>query len=324
MNGPRRLCARLLAALFATGMVLAGGTARPAAANQLGTYEGNGTTGRAHIPDFETWLGRPLSRALDFVSYGSSWSNLVSSAVYVANAWDGSRWRLSISVPMLPADGHSSLSQGATGAYNTYFKQIATTLVGHGLGASIIRLGWEFNGSWYPWAAYRCPTCFVQFWQQIVTTMRAVPGAQFKFDWCPDIGYQMTAADKVYPGDAYVDVIGLDVYNQSPDPTMTPQARWSYLMNQNFGLKWQAAFAGGHHKYLSFPEWATGVWTGKPGIGGGDDPYFIQQMHDWMKSQWNFSYHNYFDVNGSYKGKISTDQYPNAGALFRTLFLPEQ
>jgi beta-mannanase len=64
----------------------------------------------------------------------------------------------------------------------------------------------------------------------------------------------MIAADKVYPGDAYVDLIGLDVYNQSPDLDITPQGRWSYLMNQSFGLKWHANFGGGHRKWISFPE----------------------------------------------------------------------
>jgi hypothetical protein len=59
-------------------------------------------------------------------------------------------------------------------------------------------------------------------------------------------------------------------------------------------------------------------------VGGGDDPYFIQQIHDWMKSQWNFTYHNYFDNNGNFKAKLSNNQYPSAGAMFRKLFLPEQ
>jgi hypothetical protein len=322
-RGSRR-AARLLAGVLSIGVLIGTSLATtPVLANMLGTYKGNGTTGRAHVPDFEAWLGRDLGRALDFVSYGSSWSNMVSSAVYVAHSWDGGRWKLTISVPMLPADGHSSLKEGATGAYNTYFKQIATTLVGHGLGASVIRLGWEFNGNWFPWSAYKCPTCFVQFWQQIVTTMRSVPGAQFHFDWCPDLGFQMIAADKVYPGDAYVDLIGLDVYNQSSDRSITtPQGRWNNLMNTSFGLNWQANFAASHKKWISFPEWATGVWTNKPGVGGGDDPYFIQQMYNWMS--WHLvGYHNYFDIDSTFKSRLSNNQYPNSGALFRKLFLKQ-
>jgi hypothetical protein len=323
MIGRSGRAARLLAALLVTGTLLVAGLAAgPAAANALGTYKGNGSTGRANIPQFESWLGRKITRALDFVAYGS-WTNMVSSAVFVAHSWDGGRWKLSISLPMLPADGKSTLKEGATGAYNTYFKQIAATLVAHGLGNSVIRLGWEFNGDWFPWSAYKCPTCFVQFWRQIVTTMRAVPGAQFHFDWCLDVGYNMIASDTVYPGDAYVDLIGLDVYNQSWDRSVTtPEGRWSRLMNQNFGLKWQATFAATHRKWISFPEWATGVWSNAPGVGGGDDPYFIQQMSDWMKAH-NVGYNNYFDVQGTFKSQLSNNQYPKAGALFRKLFLPQ-
>jgi hypothetical protein len=318
-----RLAARPLAALLATALLLATGLAAgPAAANQLGTYKGNGTTGRNHIPEFEAWLGREIPRALDFVAIGNSWSSVISDAIYVAHSWDGGRWKLTISLPMLPADGHSTLQQGAKGAYNSYFKQIAGTLVAHGLGASVIRMGWEFNGNWFPWAANKCPSCFVQFWRQIVTTMRAVPGAQFHFDWCADLGYNSIASDTVYPGDAYVDLIGLDVYNQSWNRSITtPQARWANLVNQSFGLKWQANFAGAHHKWISFPEWATGIWSNAPGVGGGDDPYFIQQMYNWMSGH-SVGYHNYFDIQGTFRSALSNNQYPKAGALFRRLFGP--
>ena len=50
---------------------------------------------------------------------------------------------------------------------------------------------------------------FVAFWRQIVTTMRAVPGAKFKFLWNPNSGSPTTyTPDQAYPGDAYVDYVG--------------------------------------------------------------------------------------------------------------------
>jgi hypothetical protein len=309
-----------LALLAMCALIGASLAASPGWANQLGTYKGNGATGRANIPGFESWLGRRIVRALDFVAYGS-WANLLSDAVYVAHSWDGSRWKLTVSVPMLPADGHSTLQAGATGAYNTYFKQIAGTLIAHGQADAVIRLGWEFNGNWYPWSAYRCSSCFVQLWRQIVTAMRAMPGARFQFDWCPILGQSIYPPDVVYPGDAYVDLVGLDVYNQSWDRSITtPQGRWSHLMYQKFGLKWQADFAAAHHKWISFPEWGTGVWVNAPGVGGGDDPYFIQQMYNWMGVH-KVGYNIYFDIQGTFRSQLSNNQYPKAGAMFRALFL---
>ena len=51
----------------------------------------------------------------------------------------------------------------------------------------MLRLGWEFNGPWYPWSlsstnSADSPREFIAYWQHIVTLMRAIaPGLQF--DW---------------------------------------------------------------------------------------------------------------------------------------------
>ena len=71
---------------------------------------------------------------------------------------------------------------------------------------------------------------FAAYFQQIVTAMRSVPGEQFRFVWNPDAGaftqsgYSVAAA---YPGNAYVDVIGLDAYDQSWAMPQTPTNAWS-------------------------------------------------------------------------------------------------
>ena len=43
---------------------------------------------------------------------------------------------------------------------------------------------------------------------------------------------------------------------------------------------------------MSYPEWGVGNF--------GDNPFFIQQMHDWfMKNEDSIAYAAYFDVDGS-------------------------
>ena len=74
--------------------------------------------------------------------------------------------RLILSVPLLPgpwdltgpkegprAKQPVSLKAGAHGDYNAHFKALAENLVRYGLGDSVVRLGWEFNGGWYAWRA---------------------------------------------------------------------------------------------------------------------------------------------------------------------------
>ena len=109
-----------------------------------------------------------------------------------------------------------SLGQGAAGAYNSYFLQLAQDMVAGGQGSSVIRPGWEFNGGWFSWAANGQAAAFVGFWQQIVNTMRSVPGQDFTFEWNPTAGDEGVGnLANYYPGNAYVDYIGLDLYDQA-------------------------------------------------------------------------------------------------------------
>jgi len=182
---------------------------------------------------------------------------------------------------MLPNSG-TSLATGATGAYDSYFLTVAQALVQAGQGSSLIRLGWEFNGSWFPWAANGHAADFVAYWQQIVNTMRSVPGANFRFEWNPtrgDMGVGNLA--NYYPGDAYVDVIGLDVYDQEWATYPGPQAEWQNMLTQSYGLDWLASFAAAHNKPVSFPEWGLGIPEDGEAAGG-DNSYFVNQMAAWI------------------------------------------
>jgi len=122
---------------------------------------------------------------------------------------------LVISVTMLPGgEPGVTFAEGAKGAYNSHFKILAENLVKYNLSSSIVRIGWEMNGGWYPWRASKDIPNWPLYWQQIVTTMRSVPGQHFKFNWNPTNGWQQEPADQVYPGDTYVDLIGIDIYDQ--------------------------------------------------------------------------------------------------------------
>lgn len=285
----------------------------------LGVYQGNGCSGVTALASFVTWLGRKPDHVLDFLA-ADSWQAMLDNANWTMNCWTNANTGVIFSIPMLPY-GTDTLADGASGKFDDKFKQIATLLVAKGYGDAVIRLGWEFNGNWYPWAAAKDPTNWVTYWRRIVTAMRAVDGAAFRFDWCPAQGTQKIAPDAVYPGDAYVDIIGQDVYNQTWSSGVdTPAERWDELLTQPYGLQWQRSFSAAHNKPMSFPEWGTG--TRPDGHGGGDDPYFIEQMASWI-GQTDPIYHNYWDYPASdYNGKLSDGSKPLAAAAFRQAFFP--
>ena len=215
---------------------------------------------------------------MDFID-GTSWEAALASLPLIVPAWDRTGYRMTWGIPMVPGRG-ATLAQGATGAYDGYFATIARYLVAHRQGGSIIRLGWEFNGPWFPWSAAQCPPCFVTYWRRVVTTMRSVPGSRFRFTWNPTIGDYAFPPTAAYPGDAFVDLLGMDVYDNVAG-IADPSQRWQHLLREPFGLHWFTGFARAHHRPITFPEWGLGF----PPDGGGDDPYFISHMAAFIKLQ---------------------------------------
>jgi hypothetical protein len=199
------------------------------------------------------------------------------------------------------------------------YKTYAAKLVRHGFGESIIRIGWEFNADWYPWAAKHDPHSWVAYWRRIVTAMRSVPGAKFKFDWCAAGGWSSFRAEEAYPGDEFVDIIGLDFYNNLGEKRpVSPQERWEIRKKAPHGLEWHRRFAAAHGKPMSYPEWGTG--TGRNAHGGDDDPYFIEQMAAWIAAN-DVAYHNYWEFKASiYDAKLSDGRRPGAAAAYVKAF----
>ena len=165
--------------------------------------------------------------------------------------------------------------------------------------------------------------------QHLVRAMRAVPGSRFTFDWNPNIGLGTFPAEQAYPGDAYVDVVGVDIYDVSwtwypvPVGTTTAQAReaaWNWLLRGDHGLTFWSAFARAHAKPLTIPEW--GVTARPDGHGGGDDPAFVDHMVDFITDPANNVRGNhYFNIDTpalQHDLTRSGTKFPASGVRLRT------
>lgn len=286
-----------------------------AQASDIYVYRGAGSTGRDRMEPFNTLIGQKAAGVVEFAE-NSDWQHMRDSINWATKEWNGS-YRIMQSVPMLMSTG--TLANGARGDYDAEFVALAKILVANKQPNAMIRIGWEFNGNWYRWSAAQDPASFVTYYQRIVTAMRSVPGQEFKFIWNPSLGQQAIGADLVYPGDAYVDYIGMDVYNQSWRPQDTnPALRWEGLVTQAYGLDWLSTFAQQHGKPITLPEWGTG--TRPDGHGGGDDPLFITNMANWIKVNGVIA-HGYWDyAAGDFDGEISDGGQPLAAAAFAAAF----
>jgi hypothetical protein len=285
---------------------------------------------------FATWRGRPLDVAVAGSNW-ASWDEIIAPYVSDLSSFPGF---LQLRMPMLPGTG-ATLASGVTfascasGSYDSYFVSLGQFLVGRGRGDSHVRIGWEANGNWYPWNAGNAasPQEWVQCFQHEATALRsAAPNVQI--DWNMNADTKTPAsgnATDIYPGDAYVDSIGVDFYDFFP--ALDTDALWTqHYMDQApgggpHGIGAWLAYAVSRGKPFSVPEWGIINSSAADCSCGGDDPVYVGHMHDFFAaSAANMAYESYFNLpvtTGTTENETiiyPSTTSPNASARYQSLF----
>jgi Glycosyl hydrolase family 26 len=278
----------------------------PGATTLLGIVPSDQPNNLQDVQAFGAWLGKPVQLILDYVDL-SSWANFDGDAAWEAGFYGGTTAQLVWSVPLTTPG--TSLAQVASGSNDASFLNAARIFADKTPGA-IIRIGWEFNGNWYPWGIGVGGSAqdYIDAFRHVVALFRSV-SPKFTYDWCTNWSLSSSPPDQAYPGDDVVDIIGMDTYDQTGNAAND----WSSnVVGTSFGLAWHATFAAQHGKRMSYPEWAAGQH--------GDDPAFIQNMYDWITSH-DVAYHAYWNVlGGGYDGILSTGLFPNEAATYKATF----
>jgi Glycosyl hydrolase family 26 len=265
----------------------------------IATYQAQATP--SSFAAFTTFLGRPPQYALDYLSNGPevTWADWLGSCNFVAGGYASTSYRLVLG---LPSTAGATLAQIGAGNFDTYLAQCAQYLIANGEGNAIIRSFWEFNGGYYNWSPNGQPgfsaTDFINAWIDIRTVFMAQPGANFQWFWCPAAGYGVGPTPNYYPGDAYVDYIGVDAYWSVYDSANLTQAQiWTneYLgyyptfVNhaRQYAVLWAANFASQHSKPFAIGE--LGVGYEPSGYGAGDSNYFWDQLIPFGQT-WNLAF----------------------------------
>jgi hypothetical protein len=265
---------------------------------------------------FAAWRGRPVDVVVDW-SARQTWSDIVAPT-WLYQAWAGTPYTKVFGVAPIPEGDNSTLQACAAGAYNQYWVQFGANIKAVGLDdEAIIRLGWEFNGNWYKWAATE-PMTFRACWRNIYTSAESVAPA-LRWEWTVNRGGGQSIHDgrMAYPGDAYVDYVGVDSYDAWP--AATDEASWQLQYAAPLGLKFWADFAKVHHKGFSVPEWGVYPGTGNAGHNGGDNAFYIGKMEAFFRSLGSdLAYESYFNENAAYyAGSIfAPAQNPRAAAEY--------
>lgn len=288
----------------------------------VGVY---GENSMQRVLDFEAWLGRPVDVILCTVDF-QKWENYryadwLSKTVYGAR---GQR-RLVYDVPIIIQG--TSYAEAQKGAYDEHWDCLAKSILENNPGTHdvVVRPSHEMNGDWFVWGVglsrlAQVPD-FIASWRRFHGVFRGVPGGErFRFSFSASEG----ASDPrpMWPGDAYVDLVGYDVYWKPKAmggegwETNDPREAWEKRTSEHgynaWNLTGMLAFAKERGKPFQIDEW--GVW-------GPDAAPFVESMAAFIRAH-GIRAHTYWNSDAAYPGALhQRDQsWPATSAAFRSSF----
>lgn len=255
--------------------LVSGAVAAEANRPAIGVHTGYGmdaATSTARVQAFERVIGRQVDFIAEYGS-GKDWADARSSPAHSLRTWRqvsaGSPRRLFWSQP-LTAVG-TPLADVAAGEHDSAFLDIATKLRTNGFYDAVIRLGWDMNASWVPWATTaQTAADYIAAFRRVVAVFRTV-SPSFRFCWNPARDEQIVQPEKVYPGDDVVDFIGLSVVIRSIPAdgsvgdffarVVVGHGLESKADMQPYSLAWLSEFAHSHGKGMIICDYGIGIDT---------------------------------------------------------------
>ncbi|WP_163476064.1 glycosyl hydrolase [Geodermatophilus normandii] len=219
--------------------------------------------------------------------------------------------------------------EAARGAYDARWRASLSNLQEYrrGLpGTTYIRFAHEMNGDWYPWSVdvdnYRA---FIEAWRRFRAMQQEIfPSSQMVFSANREaVGTGMDWR-QMFPGAQYVDVMGVDYYNQWP--CVETQEEWNYAVVEKDeygaprGIEPHRQFARSVGLPLAVPEWGCNA-------DQCDSPVYIENMYDYFRAHagsgpGELLYESLFNVDfGGDRWRLyGSDRMPLAAARYRELF----
>jgi len=237
-----------------------------------------------------TTFEKQIGRKLDLDSHYYAWTDKFPSGL---EQWDLQNGRTPI-VSWKAAD----LGSIASGAQDGLIRQRADDL--KALGKPVfLRFAWEMNGNWYPWSGaqssdpgtHNGPAQYVAAWRHIHNVFAAQGANNVVWVWSPNNesvpADPWNAVGNYYPGDKYVDWVGVDGYNWGTSESWSSWTSFTQLFS-NFYDKYSSS------KPIMVAETATVS-------AGGSKPGWIDGAATAMKSQFpDIAAFVYFDAPTSW------------------------
>jgi len=148
----------------------------------------------------------------------------------------------------------------------------------------LVRWGHEFNGNWYPWGIANNnadPSLYVSAYQHVHHLVQAAGARNVQWVWAynngssPDAPYNDPAG--AYPGDKYVDWIGIDGYNWGFGPSWDPTGDHWTSFDATFATAYAKARSVAPNKPVMLGEFASSE-------DGGDKAQWLKDMDATLRS----------------------------------------
>lgn len=158
----------------------------------------------APVQQFATWTGKKPNLLGEYVGWGTG-----LDTQGVKNAWSYGALYFQVWEPY-----NTTIKQIASGASDDYIERFAASVRALNLPIAL-SFGHEMNGNWYPWGTQATSAAdFVAAWRHVHDLFVRAGATNVIWIWDPNDMYPVpdVKLQPLYPGDAYVDWIGVTGY----------------------------------------------------------------------------------------------------------------
>ena len=167
------------------------------------------------ITTFESQAGKKIGAEIFFVGwYSGAWDNVAKQL----NVWDPMGIKAMVTWEPTLKSGGDPLAAILSGSQDAIINDFATKAKAYGK-PFFLRFAHEMNGNWYDWSGAltgNSSAKYVAAWQYIWNKFQAIGATNAIWVWCPNAdsvpAESWNALSSYYPGDAYVDWVGVDFY----------------------------------------------------------------------------------------------------------------
>jgi hypothetical protein len=185
-----------------------------------GTWHGvyltiRNTVVKSDITTFESQAGKKIGVELYYVGwYSGAWDNVAKQIA----VWEPLGIKTMVTWQPALKNGADPLAAILSGSQDAIINDFVTKSKAYGK-PFFLRFAHEMNGNWYDWSGANTgndPTKYIAAWQYLWNKFQAAGATNAIWVWCPNgdsvPNESWNAMASYYPGDAYVDWVGIDFY----------------------------------------------------------------------------------------------------------------